>query len=136
MRKEKYLSKEHEERYRKCINYTDERIDGYKEFKAFVYILCLSENCEKHIKELFDFSKLEIDLYGLTNLEWASEEDMALIRLALNLYSYEYPTTFLMSAFTDQVTEVLNYSPAFLFKDVEDEIREYMFEGIKIALEE
>ena len=73
---------------------------------------------------------------GLTNLEWASEEDMALIRLALNLYSYEYPTTFLMSAFTDQVTEVLNYSPAFLFKDVEDEIREYMFEGIKIALEE
>ena len=100
--------------------------------KALFYTLGLTEDCQRNINDLYDWSDRCVK--PLDGLSWITGTDMRIIRLAYNLFNNGAPTAFELCG-EEKESELEKYTPTSIFSYLSPELREYCFEAIRIRFE-
>jgi hypothetical protein len=112
-----FRDKEHEEFFCSAIAKVRMENDPYRQ--ALFYLLGLTEETRRHIRDLYDFNSNSIVLYGL-RAPWQTGTTLRVCRLAFNLYN---------GYCEDNVN---SFTPYELF---DTEYREYLWIAIRLRYE-
>ncbi|WP_025845213.1 DUF6075 family protein [Paenibacillus ehimensis] len=118
----KFKDLEHHQFYEGNIRMTRSQQDPYRQ--ALFYLLGLTSQTRRHIRDLYDFEESSIRLEGLQQ-GWQTSSTVKLTRLAFNLYN----------GYTGdaELGAPRNYSPYFIF---DTGLLPYFFEAIKLRFPE